>query len=98
MEKMGNRDCHGDLAPGQRCNTCGAYRTTERESAETLRKAQQPPYDQFAAKFAGNVKELTAMIDLRHRVNYPVWDQAKTDKMVERIRNGELPSVLVLEA
>lgn len=94
---MDNRNCHGELAPGQRCGACGAYRTTEQESARTLQAAQQRPYDQFASKFAGNVKELTAMIDLRHRVNYPVWDQARTDEMVQRIKNGELPSALVLE-
>ena len=98
MEKGdNNHDCHGELAPGQKCNSCGAYRTTEQESAETLRRAQQPPYDEFSTKFAGNVKELTAMIDLRARLNYPFSDRAKTDKMVERIRKGELPSVLVLE-
>ena len=96
-EGFNNTDCHGELAPGQRCVTCGAYRHTAAESARLLEEDHQPPYDQFVSRFAGNDKELTAMIDLRFRVNYPIWDQTRTDEMVRRIKNGELPSKLVLE-
>ena len=98
MEKrvMG-KECHGELPPGGVCNICGASRSTEAESAATLESAQQAPFDKFAGKFSGNVEELTAMIDIRFRVNYPTWNQEKTDEMVRRIEAGELPSKLVLE-
>jgi hypothetical protein len=91
------KTCQGNLNPGEKCPDCGRSCMSLAESAATLYRAQQPPFDQFANKFEGDIQQLTAMIDIRFRVNYPSWNQTRTDEMVNRIRNGELPSNLVLE-
>ena len=89
--------CNGELERGQKCSDCGASRATYQENCDALASSQRAPFDIFAVRFRDSLEELTAMIDLRFRLNYPTPDKKRTMEFTGRIENGELPSKLVLE-
>ncbi len=71
------------------------------ESVQILLSATPTPFEHLTGRFSAvseqNIAELSAMIDINFRVNYPHPDPDRLQTFVQRIERGELPSALVLE-
>jgi len=84
-----------ELQRGEHCSECGGSRATLEKSLYLIGSSLQGPFKEFANKFKDNLDELYAMHDLYHALfSYTASKHPFMDGVVERIRNGELPSAV----